>query len=310
MCTEIFVGIDVSQDQLDGAVAPGDASFAFSNDEEGIEQLVAHLQSLSTSLVVMEATGGFEAAAAAALTVDGFSVAVINPRQARDFARATGRLAKTDRIDARVLAEFGWKIRPEPRPIADAQRRRLSTLLSHRREFIDLISADKCRLARLHPSDGEMLEKHIAWLQEAVNQLDKELEQFIQNVPVWREKNEIMRSIPGVGPVMTTALLAELPELGQLNRKQIAKLVGVAPLNRDSGRSRGKRSCWGGRAKVRRVLYMSTLAATLHNPIIKEFYQRLIATGKVKKVALTACMRKLLTIANAMVRDMRPWQTA
>jgi transposase len=308
MCSDRFVGIDVSQDQLDGAVVPENATFLFSNDGDGIDQLVSHMLALSPSLIVMEATGGLEMAAAAAMAAAGLPLAIVNPRQIRDFARSTGQLAKTDRIDARMQAEFGQKIRPKPRPIADEQRQRLSALLSRRRQLVDMVVAEKNRLSRAHLDVKPSLEAHIAWLKQQINDLDKELEQFIQSTPIWREKGQIMRSVPGVGPVLVTALLAELPEVGRLNRKEIAKLVGVAPLNRDSGRRRGKRSCWGGRAKVRRVLYMSTLAATKHNPVIKEFYQRLIAAGKVPKVALTACMRKLLTIINAMVRDMQPWQ--
>jgi transposase len=308
MCKELFVGIDVSRDQLDGAVAPGDATFAFTNDVDGTEQLVDHLRTLAPSLVIMEATGGLEMPAAVALTSAELPLVIINPRQSRDYARSTGRLAKTDRIDARVLAEFAWKIRPEPRPIADEQRQRLSALLTRRRQLLDMTVAERSRLSRAHPDVKPSLEAHLAWLKQQIDELDKELEQFIRSTPIWREKGKVLRSMPGVGPVLTAALLAELPELGQLNRKEIAKLVGVAPLSRDSGRWRGKRSCWGGRAKVRRVLYMSTMAATLHNPVIREFYQRLVAAGKEHKVALTACMRKLLTIVNAMVRDMRPWQ--
>lgn len=308
MDIERFVGIDVSKDQLDGAVAPDGTTFAFPNNESGIQQLIEHLRPLSPKLIILEATGKLELPAAAALAATNFTVAIINPRQARDFARSTGRLAKTDRIDAGVLANFAQKVCPTPRPIPDEQRQRLSALLTRRRQIIAMQVAEKNRLSRAHPDVKPRLKAHLAWLKQELDDLDKELEQEIRRSPIWREKASVLRSAPGVGPVLTTAMLAELPELGQLNRKQIAKLVGVAPLNRDSGWFRGKRSCWGGRAKVRRVLYMATLSATRHNPVIRSFYQRLTDAGKEHKVAMTACMRKLLTILNAMVRDMKPWR--
>ena len=309
MDIERFVGIDVSKDQLEGAVVPDGTAFAFPNDESGIQQLIEHLRPLSPELIILEATGNLELPAAAALAATNFTVAIINPRQARDFARSTGRLAKTDRIDAVVLANFAQKVRPTPRPIPDDQRQRLSALLTRRRQIIGMQVAEKNRLSRAHPDVKPGLKAHLAWLKRELDDLDKDLEQEIRRSPIWREKASVLRSAPGVGPVLTTAMLAELPELGQLNRKQIAKLVGVAPLNRDSGWFRGKRSCWGGRAKVRRVLYMATLSATRHNPVIRSFYQRLTDAGKEHKVAMTACMRKLLTILNAMVRDMKPWQS-
>jgi len=287
MDKERFVGIDVSQDQLDGIAVPDEAAFAFPNDESGIGQLVEHLRTSVPTLVVLEATGGLEFPAAVALATADIAVAIINPRQARDFARATGRLAKTDRIDARVLADFAQKIRPEAHPLPDEQRQRLSALSTRRRQIVDMQSAEMSRLSRAHSDVKSCLIAHLDWLKQELHDLDKALEHEILHSPIWREKGKLLRSVPGVGPVLTVTMLAELPELGQLNRKQIAKLVGVAPLNRDSGRWRGKRSCWGGRAKVRRVLFMAALSASRHNPVIQTFYQRLIDAGKEKKVALT-----------------------
>ncbi|HUW09073.1 MAG TPA: IS110 family transposase [Anaerolineae bacterium] len=310
MDQERFVGIDVSKELLDVAVAPDGESQEYGNDENGIRQLVEHLQALAPALIVLEATGNLEIPAAAALTAAGLQVAIINPRQARDFAKATGRLAKTDKIDAAALAEFAQKVRPEPRPLPDQQRQRLNALMSRRRQLIGMLTQEKNRLASAHPNLHADLREHIAWLQQKLDDLDRDLHAELRQSPICREKEQLLRKVPGVGPVLTSTLLIELPELGQVNHRQIAALVGVAPLNRDSGRRRGKRSCWGGRAKVRRVLYMAALSASRHNPTIKSFYTHLIAAGKPEKVALTACMRKLLIILNAMMRDMQPWQPA
>ena len=310
MHRERFVGIDVSKESLDVAIAPDGESQEYSNDEKGIRQLVEELQALAPALIVLEATGNLELPAAAALTAAGLQVAIINPRQARDFAKATGRLAKTDKIDAIALAEFAQKVQPEVRPIPDQQRQRLRALMSRRRQLIGMLVQEKNRLTSAHPEVWEDLREHIAWLQQKLDDLDRDLHAELRRSPICRKKEQLLRKVPGVGPVLTSTLLIELPELGQVGHKQIAALVGVAPLNRDSGRRRGKRSCWGGRAKVRRVLYMAALSASRHNPTISTFYARLIAAGKPEKVALTACMRKLLIILNAMVRDMQPWQPA
>ena len=308
MDEERFVGIDVSKELLDVAVVPDGESQQYSNDENGIRQLVEHLQALAPALIVLEATGNLELPAAAALTAAGLQVAIVNTRQARDFAKATGRLAKTDKIDAAALAEFAQKVEPEPRPIPDQQRQRLNALMSRRRQLLGMLVQEKNRLTSAHPDLHADLREHIAWLQQKLDDLDRDLRSELRRSPICREKEQLLRKVPGVGPVLTSTLLIELPELGQINHRQIASLVGVAPLNRDSGRRRGKRSCWGGRAKVRRVLYMAALSASRHNPIISQFYTRLLAAGKPEKVALTACMRKLLIILNAMIRDMQPWQ--
>ena len=310
MSQERFVGIDVSKELLDVAAAPDGESQTYTNDEKGIRQLVEQLQPIPPALIVLEATGNLEIPAAAALAAAGFQVAIINPRQARDFAKATGRLAKTDKIDAAALAEFAQKIRPEPRPIPNQQRRRLAAQMSRRRQLIGMLVQEKNRLTSAHPDLQADLREHIGWLQQKLDCLDQELRAELRRSPICREKEQLLRKVPGVGPVLSSTLLIELPELGQVTHKQIAALVGVAPLNRDSGRRRGKRSCWGGRAKVRQVLYMAALSASRHNPTIRPFYARLIAAGKPEKVALTACMRKLLIILNAMMRDMQPWQSA
>jgi transposase len=303
-----FVGIDVSKIRLDVAIAPDGQVGEFANDQDGIAQLVKWVASFSPELVVVEATGGMEMAVAVAVYAAGCNVVIENPRKVRDFARATGQLAKTDKIDAVVLADFAMKVRPEPRPLPDEHSRRLSALLSRRRQIVSMIVAEKNRLARAHPDVTPRVMIHIAWLEEELNDIDKELHREIRRNPISQAKGQLLRSVPGVGPVLTNTLLIELPELGSLNRKQVAALVGVAPLNRDSGQHRGKRFCWGGRARVRTVLYMAALSASRYNPTIRRFHQRLIAAGKPQKVALTACMRKLLIILNAMVRDMQPWR--
>lgn len=305
-----YVGVDVSKDQLDVAVVPSGEMYSFANDEEGIRDLVAALTPMAPRIVVLEATGGLEIAAAGMLGVSGLPVAIINPRQGRDFARASGRLAKTDAIDAQVLAEFACRMQPEPRPLADEQTQRLSALITRRRQVIEMIVAEKNRLRRAHLEVTKRLKAHIDWLEHELEEVDDELSNEIRRSPLWREQENLLRSVPGVGPVLSATLLAQLPELGTLNRKEIAALVGVAPLNRDSGRWRGHRTCWGGRAKVRSALYMATLAALRHNSVIRTFYDRLLANGKLKKVALVACMRKLLTILNAMMRDGQPWSPA
>ncbi len=308
MNTLFFVGIDVSQSQLDVAVRPG-ARFSAPNDEHGLATVVAQLHRLAPVLIVLEATGGLEVPLAGALAADGLPVVVVNPRQVRDFARATGQLAKTDALDAQVLAQFAEVIRPQVRPLPDAQTQALATLTTRRRQLVDMLTAEKNRLRTAAPSIRRSLRTHMAWLQRERTPIDTELAQAIQDSPVWREKDDWLRSVPGVGPVLTTTVLANLPELGTLKNKQIAALVGVAPLNRDSGTLHGKRMVWGGRAQVRAVLYMGAIVAARFNPVIRAFYQRLCAAGKAKKVALTACMRTLLVILNAMLKHRTPWRT-
>ena len=304
--TSVFVGIDVSKAQLDIAVRP-EGRFSVANDKPGVTELVERLQAVRPTLVVIEATGGIELPLVSALVVAGLPVVVVNPRQVRDFAKATGQLAKTDAIDAQVLARFAEAIRPERRPLRDEQTQALAALVTRRQQLIDMLIAEKNRLASARASIRKNLRAHITWLERALQQADTDLAEAIRQSPVWREKDELLRSVPGIGPVLTTTLLANLPELGTLTHKQIAALVGVAPLNRDSGTLRGRRTVWGGRAQVRTVLYMAAIVATRFNPVIRGFYRRLCAAGKAKKVALVACMRKLLTIINAMIKHRCSW---
>lgn len=304
---EIFVGMDISKAQLDIAIRP-EGRFAVANDAAGLAQLIQRVKALPAGLVIMEATGGLEIPIAGALAAAGVPVIVVNPRQVRDFAKATGQLAKTDIIDAEVLARFAEAIRPEPRPLPDEQTQVLAALVKRRHQIIEMLTAEKNRLVSARRTIRQNLRKHIAWLERALHQADIDLAEAIRQSPVWREKDALLRSVPGIGPVLTATLLATLPELGMLTHKQIAALVGVAPLNRDSGTLRGRRTCWGGRAQVRAVLYMAALAATRFNPVLRAFYQRLCAAGKAKKVALVACMRKLLILLNAMVKHRTPWR--
>lgn len=304
--TLVFVGIDVSKAQLDVGMRP-EGRFSVVNDERGLAQLIKQLLAVTPTLVVLEATGGIELPLTSALALAGLPVVVVNPRQVRDFAKATGQLAKTDAIDAQVLARFAEVIRPEPRPLPDEQTQSLAALVTRRQQLIEMLTAEKNRLASARPAIRKNLRAHIAWLERALQQADTDLAEAIQQSPVWREKDELLRSVPGIGPVLTTTLLANLPELGSLTHKQIAALVGVAPLNRDSGTLRGRRTVWGGRARVRTVLYMAAIVATRFNPVIRVFYRRLCAAGKAKKVALVACMRKLLTIVNAILKHRTPW---
>lgn len=304
----LFVGIDVSKDYLDTDIRPGGKPARTRNREAEIEQLVHRLQALKPALIVLEATGGLEMPVAAALAVVGLPVAVVNPRQIRKFAEASGQLAKTDKLDAQLLAHFAEALHPAPRALPDEQAQHMGALLARRRQLVEMLVAEKNRLhsaiARVRPR----LTAHIEWLEQELDDLDHDLNQAIKASPIWREKENMLRSVPGVGPVLARTLLFELPELGCLSHKQIAKLAGVAPLNRDSGRLHGKRSVWGGRAAVRTALYMAILAASRFNPVIKAFYERLVTAGKPKKSAMTACMHKLLTILNAMLRDHTAWQ--
>ena len=354
-----YVGIDVSKERIDVAVRPTGRSWSVSYNGASVDDLVTQLKDLKPAGVITESTGGLELPLIAALAAASLPVAVVNPRQVRDFAKSTGQLAKTDRLDAHVLAHFGEAVRPAIRPLRDADTQALGAMLARRRQVSGILVAEKNRLGRATPEVRPRLEAHISWLKQELDDLDTDLRQRIQHSPVWREKDDLLRSVPGVGPQVSLTLLAYLPELGTLNRKQIAALVGVAPFNRDSGPHRrnpvlrefyqrlleagkptllaylpelgtlnrkqiaalvgvapfnrdsgphrGKRSVWGGRATVRSTLYMGALVASRRNPVLREFYQRLLEAGKPKKVALTACMRKLLTILNSMVRTGQKW---
>lgn len=308
MSQEVFAGIDVSKAQLDVAIDLQDGVRGFPNDGKGIGKLVAYLQDLAPTLVVLEATGGYELPVACALGAAQVPVAIVNPRQTRDFAKSTGRLAKTDAIDATVLAHFACAVRPEARPLPDSDARELHDLVARRDQLQDMLTVEKNRLDTATKVIRAGITKHIAWLEKQLAAVDDDLDRMIRSSPLWREKDELLRSTPSIGAKTSTTLLARLPELGALNRRQIASLVGVAPFNHDSGRFRGERHIWGGRADVRCALYMAVLSAIRYNPVIAEFYARLKADGKESKVALVACMRKLLTILNAMLKNNTPWQ--
>ena len=302
-----FVGIDVSKAQLDVAVRPTGKRWTLPYDQTGIEGLVPQIVDLEPALVLLEATGGLELPLVAALAAAALPVVVVNPRQVRDFAKATGTLAKTDTLDAGVLAHFADAVRPEVRPLKDAEAQVLNSLTARRRQVMTMLVSEKNRLGAAIGAVSPRIEAHIAWLEQELSDLDKGLRQTLRRSPVWREKDDLLRTVPGVGEQISLTLLANLPELGTLNRRQIAALVGVAPYNRDSGALRGKRAVWGGRSRVRAVLYMGALVASRHNPAIRDFYQRLLAAGKPKKVALVASMRKLLVILNGMLKHGSPW---
>jgi transposase len=312
MTQDLFIGIDVSKAKLDVAASPGEHSWTVSNTEEGIQELISKLRQLGTpKIILMEATGGFEPRPLVLLGAAGLPVTAINPRNARDFAKSIGLLAKTDRVDAKALALFAQKIQPPCRPLPDAETRALQDLIVRRRQMIDMLTAEQSRLAIVESAKVKReITQHIAWLKKRIHITDYDLDQTIKNSPAWQPKSDLLKTVPGVGPVTSSTLLALLPELGSLTNKQIAALGGVAPFNRDSGTLRGRRCIWGGRAAVRSVLYMATLAATPFNPTIRAFYQRLRNLGKLPKVALVAAMRKLLTILNAMVRDQTPWHSS
>jgi transposase len=303
----LFVGIDVSKAKLDAALRPGGESFSVANNPRGIAALIKQLKKFSVNRIVLEASGGYEIAAASELAAAGLPVAVVNPRQVRDFARATGRLAKTDAIDARVLAHFAELIQPHPRPLPDAQSRELMALVARRRQIIEMLTAESNRQGRAAAGLNRGIAAHIRWLRKQLAELDSALAQAIRQSPLWSEKARLLRSVPAVGSVTVTTLLSHLPELGTLSRRKIAALVGVAPFNHDSGKLRGRRAIWGGRAQVRAVLYMAALVGTRRNPVLQAFYTRLLAAGKKPKVALTACMRKLLIMLNAILRHQLPW---
>lgn len=304
---QIVVGIDVAKAKLDVALLPGDERWQLSNDEAGIAELVSRIALLRPGLIVLEATGGYELALTLALSERKLPVVVANPRQVRDFARATGRLAKTDRLDAEILARFGEQVRPEPRLLPDREAQELHALLVRRRQIVEMISAERNRLGLAKKFVRKRIKAHIAYLQRELMIANTDLTALIHESPVWREKDDLLQSVPGIGQVVSQTLVAELPELGRLSRREIAALVGVAPLNRDSGTRRGTRRTWGGRSSVRRVVFMAALVGVRWNPVIRNFYLRLTSAGKPKKVALVACMRKLLTILNTMTRTNQRW---
>lgn len=306
-----FIGIDVAKRQLEVAERPTEARWTVTNDVAGIAGLVERLRTAeAVELIVVEATGGYEIALVAALSTAGLPVVVVNPRQVRDFARALGKLAKTDEIDAGVLAQFGEAVRPEPRGLPDELTQELQGWLARRRQLLEMVGAEEQRLAVAARGIRPQIQRHVEWLRRELRDVDAALQEAVRHSPLWREHENLLRTTPGVGPVLATTLLADLPELGRLNRRQIAALVGVAPLNWDSGQQRGTRHIWGGRGPVRTALYMATLSAVRCNPVIRTFFERLSAAGKPRKVALVACMRKLLTILNAMMHRRVGWQPA
>lgn len=308
----MFIGIDVAKAELVVGAHPSGERWTVTNDERGVQALVARLTAGAPELIVLEATGGDELLCVGALAAAALPVVVVNPRQVRDFARATGQLAKTDRIDADILALFAERVRPAVRRIPDAEAQELEAQLTRRRQVLDMLQAERNRLGQVFGGGKQPVRKsfkaHIAYLERELRMADTTLGTLIRQSPAWRERDDLFQSVPGVGPVLARTLLADLPELGRRSRREIAKLVGVAPLSRDSGTLRGRRFVQGGRASVRAVLYMAALVATKRNAVIRAFYQRLLAVGKPKKLALVACMRKLLTILNTMARTHEPWR--
>jgi len=307
---DCFIGLDVSKDTLEVAVRPTEERKTFANQEDSLSLLIDFVKPFSPRLIVLEATGGLEKAAVCALAVAGLPVVVVNPRQVRDFAKAKGILAKTDKMDAGVIAQFGEAIRPEIRPLKTEEAQKLDALLSRRRQISQMITAEKNRLQSAPVWTRKDIQSHIAWMQKALDQFNQDLDRMVKESSIWRAKDEILQSVKGVGPVLSVTLISQLPELGTLQGKKIAALVGVAPLNRDSGKFRGRRTIWGGRAEVRSVLLMATRIAIRFNPVIRAFFERLKKAGKIRKVAETACMRKLLTILNAMMKNNTRWQAA
>lgn len=305
---QIFTGIDVSKETLDVAVDGEADGQQYANDAVGIAALAVWLAEKEVTLVVVEASGGWELDLVTALAVSGLPAAVVNPTRVRNFAKALGQYAKTDKIDACVLARFAAVVQPPVRPLKSGEQARLAAVISRRQQLVDMLTQEKNRRVTTREEMRDQLERHIRWLETELADLNNQLEKLVAHCAEWQAKKEVMMSVKGVGSVTATTLLADLPELGTLNRQQIAALVGLAPLNKDSGRKRGKRHIFGGRKAVRSKLYMAALSASKHNPIIRSFYERLLAKGKLEKVALTACMRKLLVILNAMIRDMEPWQ--
>jgi transposase len=307
----IFIGIDVSKDRLDVAVRPSGELFAVERNAAGLELLVARLRELSPRLVALEATGGFETVVAAALAAARLPVVIVNPAQIRDFAKAIGQRAKTDPIDAAVIAHFAEATKPEPRPLPDQATRLLADLVARRRQIIEMIGAERQREKRIAvPRLQKSITRLLKALEKELASVDADIDDAVRGSPAWREKEDLLASVPGVGPAIARTLIAELPELGQLGRKEIAALAGLAPYTRQSGQWRGRSFIGGGRATVRSAVFMGALVGKKHNPVLKAFFDRLIAAGKPKMVALIAVARKLLTILNAILRDNRPWQTA
>lgn len=305
--TETIIGIDVSKATLDVASRPGNEEVSVTNDEPGCRHLVSLFKRMAPKLIVLEATGGLENLVAGMLVAEGLPVVVINPRQIRDFAKATGKLAKTDRLDAKIIAHFGEAIKPEPRTFKDEESQALTALMTRRRQITDMITAEKNRLSSSHAAVKKDIQETIQWLEKRLKDIEGDLSKVIAENVVWQERRKLLTTCKGIGTVSSSTMLGSLPELGTLNRKEISALVGVCPFNRDSGKMRGKRTIFGGRANVRAVLYMATLSAIRFNPPIKEFYDRLMKAGKLHKVAMVACMRKLLTVLNAMIKTMTPW---
>jgi transposase len=304
----VVVGIDVSKAFLDVSMLPMKKVWRVSNDTAGVEGLVKDLAEAAPALVILEATGGLEAFVVGRLAEAPMPVVIANPRQVRDFARATGRLAKTDRLDAEILAEFGRAVRPCPRPLRNGEQEQLRALMVRRQQLVEMLVAEKNRLRLATPVVRPSIESHIEWLEKQQRDLNRDLDKFIKVSPLWQAKAKLLSSAPGVGPTMSAGLLAWLPELGNLNRHEIAALAGVAPFNRDSGTLRGKRMVWGGRSELRALLYMATLTAVRYNPPLAAFYRRLRQAGKPSKVALTAAMRKFLVILNTMMKNNTPWR--
>ncbi len=308
MNPQVFIGLDVSKQHLDVAVRPQNRHFVTPNDDRGIKQLVKRLAALKPQLIVLEASGGYEFLVTAALAEAQLPVALVNPQSVRKFAGATGKLAKTDKIDAQVLAHFAEALRPEPRPLPDQAQQRLKAALQRRLQVVKMIGQEKNRLEKTFiPAVRQDIQAHLTWLSQRLEQLDRDLSDQIRQSPLWRDRDRLLRTIPGIGPIVSRAVIAQLPEAGALPGKKAVALVGVAPYNRDSGRFRGKRMIRGGRSYLRRMLYMAAVVASRWNPVIRAFYQRLLAAGKPKKLALTACMRKLVLILNAMVKHNQPW---
>ena len=308
--SNVFVGIDVSKARLDVAMRPSGETPSVAHDEAGISALVKRLRAVQPALIVLEATGGMERQITRALASAELPVVVVNPRQARDFAKASGKLAKTDTIDAMVLAWFAEAVRPAVKTLPDEISLELRALIARRRQITEMIVAENNRLGGAAKAVQKRISVHIRWLESELQRVDTDLDQTIRQSPIWKDKEDLLQSVPGIGPVTSRALIANLPELGELNRRQIAALVGIAPLNRDSGTLRGRRTIWGGRAGVRAVLYMAALVASRHNAVIRTFYTRLCKAGKAPKIALVACMRKLLTILNSMLRHKTRWSGA
>jgi transposase len=303
----VWIGLDIAKAHIDVHVRPTGAAWRVANDDTGHTTLVSRLAACRPTLIVLEATGGYETAIATAVALAGLPIAVVNPRQVRDFARATGRLAKTDTLDAAVLAAFAEAVQPSPRPLDDVATADLTALVQRRRQLVEMLVAEKNRIATARPAVRRSLQQHIRWLEGRITDHDTDIAARIRTSAVWRERDDLVRSVPGIGPTTASLLITSLPELGQLRRRQLAALVGVAPLNRDSGQWRGGRTIWGGRADVRTGLYMATLSAIRVNPAIRAFYRRLRAASKPSKVAIVAAMHKLLTILNAIVAQRKPW---